>query len=188
MENKIRLYNDIDLLSFNSEDDKLNIEGFAAHFGKPNLNNEIVFKESFDLFFDTYNKGQIKPILNFEHQNDKQIGGIDSLVVMSDGLYMYAHINRNIPYCNDWLIPNIMAGDVNKLSTEGICVGGQNGIKVNEDGSYVVLNFLLTAVAITRIPADHKAEFTVKNYLESFKKTEEEVNDDIKKTKWYLFS
>lgn len=186
MDNRIRIYNDIDLLSFNSEEDRVNIEGYAAHFGVPNLNKEIVFKESFDLFFDTYSKGMIKPILNFEHQNDKQIGGIDSLEIRKEGLYMHAHINKNIPYCNEWLIPNIMAGDINKLSTEGICVGGANGIKVNSDGSYVVLNFLLTAVGIVRIPADFKAEFTVKNYLESLEKDEEEVKEEINKTKWYL--
>lgn len=186
MENKIRLYNDIDLLSFNSEDDKLNIEGYAAHFGTKNLNDEIVYKESFDLFFETYNKGQICPVLNYEHQDDKQIGGIDSLEIRNEGLYMKGHLNKTIPYVNEWLIPNIMAGDVNKLSTEGICVGGMNGIKVNDDGTYVVLNFLLTAVAVVKHPADWKAEFTVKNYLESLKKTDEEVKEELNKSKWYL--
>lgn len=182
MEQKIRLFNDIDILSYNSEDDKLNIEGYAAHFGKKNLNNEIVFKESFNLFFEAYDKGQIKPVLNFQHQFDKQIGGVDSITRDSNGLFIKAHLNKGIPYVNEWLVPNIMAGDLNKLSSEGFAIGGRDGIKINEDGSYVVLNFMLTAVAIVQHPADSNAEFTVKNYLESLGTPEEEV----KKSKWFL--
>lgn len=182
MEQKIRLFNDIDVLSYNSEDDKLRIEGFAAHFGKPNLNKEIVFAESFNMFFDAYDKGQIKPVLNFEHQSDKQIGGIDEISRDSDGLFIKAHLNTGIPYVSEWLVPNIMAGDVNKLSSEGIVIGGRDGIKVNQDGSYVVLNFMLTAVAIVKHPADWNAEFTVKNYMESLPPVEEAV----KASKWYF--
>lgn len=184
MEQKIRLYNDIDVLSFNSEDDKLRIEGFAAHFGKPNLNKEIVFAESFNMFFEAYDKGQIKPVLNFEHQGDKQIGGIDEITREKEGLFVKAHLNKGIPYVSDWLIPNIMAGDISKFSSEGIVVGGRDGIRVNQDGSYVVLNFLMTAVAIVKHPADWNAEFTVKNYFESLGAPEEEV----KKSKWYFLA
>lgn len=182
MEQKIRLFNDIDVLSFNSEDDKLNIEGFAAHFGKPNLNKEIVFAESFDLFFEAYNNGQIRPILNFEHQFDKQIGGIDYISREKDGLFVRAHLNRSIPYVNDWIVPNIMSGDLNKFSSEGLVIGGRDGVRVNQDGSYVVLNFMMTAVAVVKHPADWTAEFTVKNYFESLGTPEDEVN----KSKWYF--
>lgn len=184
MEQKVRIYNDLDVLACNSADDRLNIEGFAAHFGRKNLNGEIVFAESFNMFFEAYGKGQIKPVLNFEHQGDKQIGGIDEIVREKDGLYVRAHINRSIPYCAEWLIPNIMAGDINKLSSEGIIVGGRDGVTVNSDGSYTVMNFLLTAVAVVKHPADWDAEFTVANYLKTV--PEEEAREDIERSKWYL--
>ena len=44
---KIRLYNDIDIITCSSDDDRLKIEGYAAHFGVKNLNKEICFKDTF---------------------------------------------------------------------------------------------------------------------------------------------
>lgn len=182
MEQKIRLYNDIDLLSFNSEDDRLNIEGYACHYGVCNLNNEIVFKDSYNTFFEAYNQKKVMPILNFNHDNNKQIGSIDDITSDSTGLYVKAHINKNIPWCRDWLIPNIEMGDIKSYSTEMIVIGGYDGIKRNDDGTYVVLNGLLTAVAVVQHPADYRSEFTVKNFLESLPKV-----DNTPKSKWFLF-
>lgn len=182
MEQKIRLYNDIDLLTFNSEDKVLKIEGYAAHFGTKNLNNEIVFKESFDLFFNAYDAKKIQPILNFEHDNTKQIGGIDEIFSDATGLYVKAHINRNIPYCAEWLIPNIENGDIKSFSTEAVVVGGRDGIRINEDGSYIVLNAMLTAVAVVQHPADWQSEFSVMNYLKSFPE-----QPKPQPVKWFLY-
>lgn len=187
MENKIYLNNPIDDLKFTNGDDKLEIEGYACHWNRKNLNGEIVMKESFDTFFSAYSKGTIKPVLNHEHNNDKVIGGIDKLDRDDTGLYIIAHLNKNIPYVNDWLVPNIVAGDIKNLSTEGFPVGGYNSIRINEDKSYTVLDFMLTAVAIVNHPADVIADFSVRNYLQSMPTDdEEEVKEEIKKSKWFL--
>lgn len=185
MEKKIRLYNDIDIITFNSEDDKLNIEGYAAHFGLKNLNNEYCFKESFKSFFEMYESGKMKPVLNYEHDNSKQIGSIDDVTADNTGLYVKAHINKNIPWCRDWLIPNIEMGDIKSYSTEMVVIGGKNGIRINEDGSYVVLDGLLTAVAVVQHPADWQSEFTIKNYLNSLD-DESKAKEEVNKSKWYL--
>lgn len=185
MEQKIRIYNDIDTLSFNNEGDRLEIAGYAAHFATKNLNGEYCFKESFSQFFDAYRDGKIRPILNYEHQDDKQIGSVDEVTADDTGLYVKAHINKNIPWCRDWLIPNIEAGDIKSYSTEMVVIGGRDGVKINDDGSYVVLSALLTAVAVVKHPADWKSEFTVANFMEQFNSLED-VETEVKKSKWFL--
>lgn len=187
MEQKIYINNTIDDLKFTNGDDKLEIEGYCCHWNTKNLNGEIVMKESFDTFFTAYSKGTIRPVLNHEHQNDKIIGGIDALDRDGTGLYIVAHLNKNIPYVAEWLIPNIEAGDIKNFSTEGFPVGGYNSIRVNDDNSYTVLDFMLTAVAVVAHPADVIADFSVKNYLKGMP-TDDEVKDDINKSRWYLFS
>lgn len=186
MENKIYLNDLEDNLIFKNSDDKLEIEGYCCHFNRKNLNGEIVYRSSFDTFFTAYEKGTIRPLINHEHNNDRIIGGIDDLDRDDTGLYIVAHLNKNIPYVEEWLIPNIMSGDIKNFSTEGFPVGGYDSIKINDDKSYSVLDFMLTAVAIVNHPADWTADFTVRNYL-STKPTEEEVKETVNKSKWYLF-
>lgn len=184
---KIRLYNDIDLITCSSEDDRLNIEGYAAHFGVKNLNKEICFKDTFRNFFKAYADKKIVPILNYEHHDDKQIGSVDEVKADETGLYVKAHINKTIPWCRDWLIPNIEAGDIKSYSTEMVIIGGMDGIRINkEDDSYTVLNAMLTAVAVVKHPADWKSEFSVKNYVEQFNALED-VETEVKRSKLYMF-
>lgn len=183
----IRLYNNIDTITFNAEEDKMNIAGYACHFGTRNLNGELCFKETFNQFFEAYKEGKVRPILNFDHQNDKQIGMIDAIDADATGLYVMAHINRNIPWCRDWLIPNIEMGDIKSFSTELAVIGGRNGVKINDDGTYDVLAAHLIGCAVVQHPADYRSEFTVKNYLDSLPKEEEDVKEELNKSKWYLF-
>lgn len=187
MENILYINNTEDQLKFTNSGDKLEIEGYCCHFDRRNLNGEITHFNSFDTFFSAYQKGTIKPKINVEHDNNRIIGGIDDIDRDTTGLYIVAHINKGIPYVSDWLIPNIEAGDINSFSSEGFPVGGYDSIVFNDkDQSYTVLDFMLTAVAIVAHPADTKAEFTVKNYLNT-KPTDKEVEEEVKKSKWYLF-
>lgn len=147
-----------------ADDEKLVINGYCAHFGVKNLNQEMVDANSFKEFFSLYNDGKLTPALNYNH-TDTIIGGIDSIESRDDGLYLTAHLNKNVPIC-DMLIPNIMAGDVSGLSTEGFVRGGVDGVDFLDDGSYYVRDFMLTAVAVVSTPADFDAKFTVRNYLD----------------------
>lgn len=179
MDKIYRLYNNYDVISLKNEADKTIIEGYAAHFGDANLNDERVDSSSFDTFFTMYGQGKIKPFINYNHQIDKQIGGVDSLVTDSTGLYITAHLNNALPFVKDWVIPNIEAGDLRSFSTEGFIGGGYDGIIEYEDGTYFVKDFILTAVAVVQTPADWKSEFSIANDYRLNKLAGP-------KSKWYL--
>lgn len=149
-----------------TEDNNLVINGMAAHYNVRNLNDEIVDANSFNEFFSLYNEGKLTPALNYNH-TDTIIGGVDLIESRKDGLWMQAHLNGNVAICRDMIIPCIMGNELNSFSTEGYIRDGVNGVDFNEDGSYYVRNFLLTAVAIVPTPADSDAKFTIKNYLEN---------------------
>lgn len=163
------------------DNDMLKIEGYAAHYNKTNLNDEVVDSKSFDTFFSMYNAKQITPRLTWEH-SDSVIGGIDEIVSKTNGLWITAHLNNNVKIVNDMIAPNVLAGDLDSLSSEGYVLNGINGIVNNPDGSYYVRDFLLTAVSVVRTPADPEAKFTVKNFVDEWN----EQHKSVRKL-WYFF-
>lgn len=169
MDKKLLYFNNTDLLITNAmeEDSFLRIEGTAAHFGTPNLNGEIVDATSFNDFFSLYEAGKLKPALNFNHDSSMPIGGIDKLYIKDDALYCAAHLNKDVAFCRDTLIPMVMGGDIRSYSTEGFV--RYEDIEEREDGNYFAKKFLLTAVAIVSVPADYNSAFTIKNYFDSMK-------------------
>lgn len=182
--NNIRLFEDFAISNALEEENLLKIEGRACTYNTKNLNNEIVNERSFAETFRLYNANQLKPAFTFEHHMDKVIGGIDALESRQDGLYIKAHLNKNVKLCQDTLIPCILANDIRSLSTEGYIVGGANGVDIFDDGSYYIKNLMLTAVSVVNVPADPRANFyTVANFLKEVKAMETEAV----KSKWYLF-
>ena len=166
-----------------NKDNIISIEGYCCHFGRPNLNNECVDANSFKKFFDMYENGIIKPNLNYNH-SDRLIGGIDDIASMDEGLYMQAHLNKDVALVRDTIWPLIESGDIDSVSTEGFIDNGWNGIIENEDGSYYVKDFILLGVALVANPADWDAKFTFKNFLDENKARIELEN--AKKSRWYL--
>lgn len=185
MENRIYI-NNLKIENAVETDSLLNIEGYCCHFDRANLNMEIVNAKSFDTFFDMYVEGKLNPKLNYNH-TDTIIGGIDDFDIKKDGLYMKAHVNKNVAICKDMIIPNILSGDLNSFSTEGYIKDGYNGIVENEDGTYYVKDFLLTAVGIVPTPADWDATFTLANYLKGYEEDKRKRESEEQKRKWYLF-
>ena len=164
--NKKIYFDNNDLLITNAvnEDGFLRIEGTAAHFDTPNLNGEIVNASSFDNFFLLYNEQKLNPALNYNHDSTMLIGGIDNIFIKDNALCCSAHLNADIAFCKDTLIPMVESGDIKSFSTEGYV--GYNDIEEREDGNYFAKNFLLTAIAIVSVPADYKSAFTIKNYFD----------------------
>lgn len=181
MENKIFLDN-TDLIITNAvEEDKfLKIEGTAAHFNTPNLNGEIVDEKSFDNFFTLYNEGKLKPALNYNHDSSMLIGGVDKVYIKDNTLCCAAHLNKDISFCRDTLIPMVLSGDISAYSTEGFV--SYDDIVLRSDDTYYASNFMLTAVAVVSTPADYKSAFTIKNCFEKFLK---EMQEPAKKN-WYV--
>lgn len=171
MKDNLKIYNNFRIENAVDGDNFLQISGMCTHWNIPNLNMEVVDANSFNAFFELYDEGKLKPSLNYNH-SDLIIGGIDSIEKKEDGLFMTAHINKTVKDCTDSIIPNILAGDITGLSTEGFIKGGYDGVEFLEDGSYYVKNFILTAVAVVPNPADWQAEFSIKNYLNNLPKPE----------------
>lgn len=161
------------------EDNFLRIEGTAAHFDVPNLNNEIVDANSFTKFFEMYKENKIRPSLTYNHDSTNLIGGIDKIYIENNTLMCAAHINKNIKFCADTLIPSILAGDIRSYSTEGFV--SYEDIEERENDTYYCKNFILTAVSCVNLPADYQSEFVIKNWYEAEKALRAEP-----KSKWFL--
>lgn len=177
--------NNLKIQNSNEESDKINIIGYCCHYNTVNLNQERVDANSFRTFFDMKDKNQIRPLVNYNHDSNYIIGGIDELTSDNTGLLMKAHINRGVKICDDMIIPNILSGTLTDLSTEGYILNGYNGIVEYEDNTYYVKDFILTAVAVTPNGADYQAKFTLANYIREYKQYKENQIKEIK-SKWYL--
>lgn len=179
MENKIiALENLCHIENAFEEDGFINIEGYAAHYNKANLNNEVVDSRSFTRFFNMYANKELEPHVNWQH-TDTVVGPITEIVSREDGLWISAKLNKGVKIVDEMIAPNILAGTLNKFSTEGYIYGGYDGIVENKDGSYYVKDFLLTSVSIVRTSADPQAVFTVKNFIDEWR-------ENKKRLKWYL--
>lgn len=170
--------------SVNANENIVEIEGYAAHFGKANLNNEIVNASSFDDFFDLYNANKIKPRLNYEH-TDQLLGGIDGLEVKEDGLYMKAHLTKSVKIVSDTILPLIESGDLCSFSTEGYI--DYNDIVEYADGTYLAKKFMLIGVSVVSVPADPQAKFSLNSFINEYKQYKEQELKDLKNnSKWFL--
>lgn len=165
-----------------NKDNIIEIEGYCCHYNKTNLNNERVDANSFKKFFEMYENGIVRPNLNYNHDSNKLIGGIDDIASMDEGLYMQAHLNKDVALVRDTIWPLIQSGDIDSVSTEGVIENGWKGIIENEDGSYYVKDFILLGVALVANPADWDAKFTFKNFLDE-NRAKAEID---KRSKWYL--
>lgn len=135
----------------------LRVSGYCCHFGKANHNGEVVVADSFSKWLEHLSESDMRLPLNYNHDSDRQIGGIDSLKADDKGLWMEAHINTEVAFVRDELLPLIKGGDLSYLSTEGFI----SNVKGNDDGSYTVGCFALTAVALVALPADFSAKPTI---------------------------
>ena len=171
MENNKIFYinNEIAIANAVEEDNFLRIEGYACHYNVTNLNRERVNAKSFDAFFELYNSKKLTPMLNWAHNQDNIIGGIDTLESKKDGLYMTARLNKDVKIVADMILPNVLAGDIKGLSTEGWA----NNIDYDEkDDTYYVHDFMLLGIAVVKTPADWAAEFSFANYYKNNHQTE----------------
>lgn len=154
----------------NSKDseDKLYFTGYCCHFNSANLNSEIVDENSFNTFFEMYNNKKLIPIVNYNHDNNQIIGGVESIISDKTGLYMEAYLSKGVKINDEMIIPNVINGTLTGLSTEGYIL--DNYIEERGD-NYYVPGFLLTAIAVTPHPADFNAHLSLNSYIEQLKAT-----------------
>ena len=178
--------NDLHIYNVSEESNLLKIDGTAAHFNTPNLNGEIVDAKSFENFFTLYNDGKLTPALTYNHDANMLIGGIDKIYIEDDTLRCSAHINKDVAFCRDTLIPMILAGDVKSYSTEGYVAFSD--IEERDNNTYYAGQFLITAISCVTVPADYQSEFTIKNMYdaEAAKRAIEEEQSRPKRKIYFL--
>lgn len=179
MKNTIYIHNSLNIDDYTNSDGSFVVNGYAAHFTTPNLNGEIVDARSFSNSIADFDKGLQNVVLNYNHNQEKIIGGVDSLKSDDKGLYISAHLNTNIPYVNEYVIPNIVSKDLRSFSTEGYV--SYDDVIANQDGTYYVSNFMLYAVAIVSNPADQLASFSIANAFKA------NAAVTVLKPKYYLY-
>ena len=179
-------FNNIKIENHSETPERLNIEGYICHFMQKNLNDEVVDKNSFNDFFEMYSEGKITPVVNYNHDSNQIIGGVDTIETREDGLYMKAFLNREVRINSEMIIPNILAGTLNGFSTEGFIKDGWDGIVELSNGGYYVKSFLLTSVAVTATPADWDAKFSLSNFIKEYRERKNQSTGEIQNNlKWF---
>ena len=170
-------------------DKTLEIEGYICHWDDANLNHERVNAQTFDKFFELYNAKKLRPRLNYEH-TDQIIGGVDEIVSFDKGLYMTAHLAKNVAIVRDTIIPLIETGDLCSFSTE--CAVNYNDIEELQDNTYILHNAMLVGVSVVSQPADPNATFSLKNFINEYKLQKQAEQEKLQKnshtvSKYYLY-
>lgn len=133
-----------------TDGDVMTIKGYACHFGKPNLNGEVVTKDSFDEGFKLMAESTVMPTINLMH-SPVIVGGWDKLTPDDKGLYVEGRIILT-PYVKDNIAPLITSGFLSHLSTEGYVTDWES-----KEDYYVAKNFFLLRISLVDIPADFQA-------------------------------
>lgn len=145
------------------------ISGYCCHFNRANCNGEIVDKDSFVKFFETLHSNGMMPAMNFNHIPTQVIGGWDKIEAKDEGLWVEGHINTDVAFSRDTVIPLLNSGDLQGLSTEGFTEWCD--VEEREDGWYLK-NFNMLAIAVcSSIPADMQAKFSVNSIAAEHKET-----------------
>lgn len=184
MENIIYLNNTFTLENAAEESDRLNISGYACKYNEINLNSELVDSKSFEAFFTLYNSGKLVPYCNWEH-SEVTIGGIDEIKSDANGLFVKAHLTKDVAIVRDMIAPLVMSGDLNSFSTEGRVLNGFDDIVELPKGGYYVKNFILRGVSVVRQPACPDAKFSLANYIREYEEAKRQNEETIRR-KWYL--
>lgn len=170
-------FNALKLERINEDKDngRVLIEGYACHFGKPNGNGEIVDEESFKDCLKLFKEGGQMPVFNYQH-TDQIIGGWDEITTNTVGIYVKGHINTNVAYVRDNIMPLVKGGDVCHLSTEGWYEW--NSMEERESGYYVGKCFLY-GISLVALPADFGAKAIIKNGLAKWREENEPKKKNI---------
>lgn len=155
----------------------MKIEGYACHFDKVNKNGEIVHESSFEKFFKDLNEGGLMPVFNYNHNNDFIVGGWDEIKSDKTGLYVKGHLNTDVAYVRDNILPLVKSGDIDGLSIEGYF--NVETAKFTESG-VDIKDYQLIGISLVALPADFSARVESKNYI-ALKRKEEccRSNNDL---------
>lgn len=156
----------------------MKIEGYAAHFGKRNANNETVSRNAFERVLNDYKAIGQYPFINFDHDPTLRLGRITEMKTDDTGLYVVAEIADDI-IARYGLTPYITSGKVSSFSTEGYILDATTD---DDNKGYTAHDFDIVAVALVAMPADIDADFRINHkarvlsYLGAEKESEKKDN------------
>lgn len=156
MEN-IMILNSLRANAIEREGNTLRVSGYACHFNSVNHNGELVTADSFAGWLQHLADNGKKPTFTYNHDSNKLIGGWDEMTADETGLFVRGHINTDVAFVRDELLPLIEAGDLACLSTEGWASGEYD----DERKAYVCDTFMLTAISLVALPADFDANISL---------------------------
>ena len=163
MEQKQHILNAFRLNKVEKQGNTLKIEGYACHYNTRNHNYEIVTADCFTEFLKEMQDSGLKPVFTYNHNRDIVIGGWDEFTSDDTGMFVKGHINTDVAYVRDNLLPLIEAGDLNHLSTEGWADGEWD----SKRDAFVCSKFMLTAISLVALPADFAAKAEIRNKYEN---------------------
>lgn len=137
----------------------------ACHFDTPNMNREVVTKDSFDEMFKAMkNSNGIMPSMNWMH-TDAIIGTWTDLVPEGSGLTVSGYMAKNVWHVREVILPLLDAGVPLYLSTEGY-VPWDSMEWDDEKGIYIAKQFDLIRISLVDVPADFEQKEIVRNAIE----------------------
>lgn len=154
MKEQIHTLNALRINRVEKQGNTMTVEGYACHYNKVNHNYEIVTAECFTDWLAAMDKDGLKPVFTFNHNADCIIGGWDEFTSDDTGLFAKGHINTDVAFVRDNLLPLIEGGDLSHLSTEGWA----DGYWDEKRDAFVCSQFMLTAISLVALPADFSAK------------------------------
>jgi len=152
---------------------------YACHFGKANMNGEIVTKDSFDAMFSAMKEteGGIMPSMNWMHDPNCIIGTWTDLTPDDNGLMVEGFIAKKQWDVQNRILPLMEAGVPLYLSTEGF-VDWNDMIWDEEAGVYTAKKFYLVRISLVDVPADFQQNAIITNALELHRRKAEEKKEE----------
>ena len=176
--NAVRISKD----NIKEEGNLLHVEGYACHFNRTNENYEIVDEHSFEKFFTMLKQNDRMPYFNYNHETGNIIGGWDSIVADEVGLLCKGHLNLDDSFVKDRIIPHLMNGDLNGLSTEGRYP--ISSVEERESGLYIG-EYQLTGISLVSLPADFQAGIDSYNSVRAEFEERKKKNRELEKVLRY---
>lgn len=158
----------------NDDESGVRIAGFASTFGNVDRHNDVILPTAFDKTLKEIKKRKRLPML-MDHRAEVnyQAGYFDKFKKSDDGLFVEGVVVESKE--TEHLIALIKAGAINTFS-----IGGLMKFNPQQDkkGRNVIEEIMLLETSIVTIPANPKAEFSMKSLFEEKPKEVEQLKPE----------
>lgn len=158
------------------DENLVKIIGYGARFGMANGNGLRFDENCFTPFIEKAEESGMRPYFNYQHNAEKIIGGWDSITFDENGMLCEGHLNTDVAFVRDEVLPLVMSGDLKGLSTEGFIEDAE----VLDDDTLLVKSFTTLGISLVSLPADFGATMSLNSLKERFAKKEDNNTEEVK--------